>query len=104
MKIGYGEIHRGSSAWEVYSVFDSALYSILEAKWLFPFRGPRQRVYVAGVEVKAAFYDLQTSTCESNMLQQWLCGARNALEQPPQVFISPSSLHPERILAGILGR
>jgi len=38
-----------------YSIFDSALYRTLEAKWLFP-------------QEKATFLDLQTSTCESKML------------------------------------
>ena len=51
-----------------YSIFDSALYRILEAKWLFPHRGPQRQVFVVGVEVKATFHDLQTSTSESKML------------------------------------
>jgi hypothetical protein len=38
-----------------YSIFDSALYRNLEAKWLFP-------------QEKAAFLDLKMATNESKML------------------------------------
>jgi hypothetical protein len=52
----------------IYSVFDSALYRNLDAKWLFPLRGPHGQVVVRGVEVKATLHDLKMATLESKTL------------------------------------
>jgi hypothetical protein len=41
-----------------YSVFDSALNRMCDAKWLFPIRDPRRQVFVCGVEVKATSRDV----------------------------------------------
>jgi hypothetical protein len=39
-----------------YSVFDSALDRMHNAKWLFPTRGPHRQVFVCGVEVIATLH------------------------------------------------
>jgi len=47
---------RGACRSFSYGIFGMGVDRKHEAKWLFPFRGPRGQVFVGGVEVKATFY------------------------------------------------
>ena len=45
-----------------YSIFRNTVDRNHTLKWLFPLLGPQRQVFVAGVEVKATFDELQKAT------------------------------------------
>jgi hypothetical protein len=59
-----------------YSVFTSSLDRIRAAEWLFPFQGPQQLVFVAGVEVKAISHTESMAISEVKTLYQACHGSR----------------------------
>jgi hypothetical protein len=61
---------RGACRSFSYGIFGMGVDRKHEAKWLFPFRGPRGQVFVRGVEVKATFDALIEGTLTLVLLER----------------------------------